>query len=166
MPIVRPAEPGDAAAIADIYNHAVENSTATFDLEKRTFLEQESLLVTHGDSYPVLVAVTDRVVGWASLSQWAPKPAYNRSVEVSLYIHPDFKNRGIGTILTEQILKAGRKAGLHTVMARIADGNQVSRKLCESFGFRYMGVMKEAGWKFDRWIDVHFYQLILEEESD
>ena len=162
---LRGAEMRDIPEITAIYNQAVLNSTATFDIEPRTVSEREEWLRGHGDRYPVLVAEGARVLGWASLGRWAQKRAYDRSVEISLYVHGETRGLGIGSTLARGILRAGEAAGLHTVMARIVDGNDVSRRLCESLGFRYVGVMKEAGWKFGRWLDVHFYQYMLKDLS-
>ena len=163
---IRDAVVGDATAIAEIYNHAVLNSTATFDIEIHTEERRAEWLKSQGTAYPVLVAENNsNLIGWASLGRWSEKLAYHSSVEISLYVHPEFTGRGIGTALTQAILDAGRSAGFHTVMARIADGNDGSRKLCHHFGFTYMGVMQQAGRKFDRWIDVHYYQLLLEGEG-
>ena len=164
--VVRHPRESDAGEIVDIYNHAVQHTTATFDLDLDTVGQRTEWIRHHTGMSPAIVAeIDDSIVGWASLSPWAKKKAYEKSAEASLYIHPQWSGHGIGTELTREILRLGKTAGLHTVLTRIADGNDVSRKLCEKFGFRYMGVMKEAGWKFDSWIDVHFYQLVFDEEE-
>jgi L-amino acid N-acyltransferase len=147
--------------ITDIYNEAVLNSTATFDTEMKSVEEQRLWFNEHGDKYPILVAEeNDIVVGWASLSRWSGRCAYEDTAEISIYIKDDFRGKGIGTKLIQKVLDEGRNGGLHTVLARIAEGSDVSIRLHKKAGFEYIGVMKEVGKKFDKLLDVHMMQLI------
>ena len=157
----RPATVEDLKAVTDIYNEAVLTTYATFDLEPKTEEEQGAWLASHDRKHPVLVAELDGVViGWASLSQWSSRSAYAGTAEISLYIKEEFRGRGAGRRLLEDIMREGERAGLHTVLARITTGNAVSIHLHESVGFEHVGVMREVGRKFDRMLDVLLMQRI------
>jgi L-amino acid N-acyltransferase YncA len=161
MLIIRPASENDLVAITEIYNEAILNTTATFDTESKTPEEQAAWFAKHGDKYPLLVAELEgRVIGWASLSQYSDRCAYSETAEASLYIRPDFRGRGIGQQLTDKLLAAGQKAGLHSLLVRITEGNQASLHIVELFGFQPVGVMKEVGRKFGKRLDVHILQKI------
>lgn len=162
-PSIRPAVEGDLPAITDIYNESVANSTATFDTEARTTDQQLLWFKAHGPSRPILVAVDDdTVTGWAALSDWSDRRAYEETVEISVYIADDRRGQGLGRRLMEAVLDSGRKAGLHTVLSRIVKDGGASIRLHEELGFEKVGVMREVGWKFGRRIDVLLYQVMLE----
>jgi len=149
----------DIGAITDIYNEAVLTTDATFDVEPKTEAEQIAWFEAHGPKNPVMVAELDgTVVGWASLSEWSSRCAYADTAEVSLYVKEECRDKGIGRDLLEAIIIEGKKAGLHTVIARINSDNQVSIHLHESLGFEHIGVMKEVGRKFGRILDVCLMQ--------
>lgn len=160
--IIRSAALEDVPSILKIYNEAILNTVATFDTVPRTLEQQEFWFKQHGDRYPVLVAeLGGAVVGWASLNAYSDRLAYERTSELSLYIHHDFRGQGIGKKLMEQVLEAGKDAGLHTVLSRIVEGNDSSIYLHRIFGFDYIGVMREVGFKFDRLLDVILMQKML-----
>ena len=161
MLTIRKATSQDLGAITEIYNDAILKTLATFDTQPKTDAEQKSWFDHHGTKYPIIVAEEDNlIVGWASLSQWSDRCAYSETAEASLYVREKYRGRGIGRKLTEAIIKAGGKAGLHTLIGRIADGNDVSIHLTESAGFRHIGIMREVGRKFGRLLDVHLMQYI------
>lgn len=161
MVIIRRATAEDVAAITAIYNDAILNLTATFDTQPKTILEQNKWFEGHGGQFPVMVAERDgKVTGWASLSRWSDRCAYSETAEASVYISEDNRGQGTGRKLLSAILDEGQKAGLHTVIARIAEGNAPSIHLCESLGFKHIGTMKEVGRKFGRLLDVHMMQKI------
>lgn len=162
MLTIRMASGADVPAITQIYNHAVLHSTTTFDTVPLTEEERRMWLAMHDEKYPVLVAEVDKeVVGYASFSKWSEKQAYEKTVQFSIYLDENFRGQGIGLRLSEAILKYAKEQGIHSVISLISDGNEVSFALHRKLGFQLMGVMKEAGRKFDRYIDVHFYQLLL-----
>lgn len=161
--VIRAARAEDAKSIAAIYNEAVRTTTATFDTEPRALVDQVDWLRRHQGHYPVLVAEVDgQVVGWASLSEWSERRAYLRTAENSVYVDPAWRNRGVGRSLLTAICRVGASQGLHTVIARIADGNAASLHLHESVGFRSIGVMREVGHQFGRLVDVRLMQLIFD----
>ena len=161
MLIIRLAKLEDLDSITQIYNEAVQKTVATFDTEPKTFQEQISWFENHGPKYPIFVAELDGVVtGWASLSKWSDRCAYSDTAEISLYVKEEFRGRGMGRKLLEAIVPQGEKLGLHTVIARIAEGNRISIHLHELLGFEHIGMMREVGRKFGRLLDVYLMQKI------
>lgn len=161
MLVIRPAKLADVPAITAIYNEAILTTDATFDMEPKTDAEQLAWFANHRLSHPILVAELDGiVVGWASLSAWSDRCAYSDAAENSLYVKQEFRNSGIGRRLLEVLIQEGERAGLHTVIARITEGNKESIHLHESLGFEHIGVMKEVGRKFDKLLNVCLMQII------
>jgi len=150
-------------AILDIYNDAVLHSTATFDLEPRSWEGQQRWFQEHRPPYAVFVATAgDTVAGWGSLSPFRPRPGYRFTAEDSIYVRQDFRARGIGTALLGLLVEAARRGRFHTVMALIDGDNAVSIRLHERFGFRHVGTFREVGFKFGRWLDVVHMQWMVE----
>jgi len=159
---IRRAVPTDAAAIADVYNEAILKTTATFDIEPKSIEERTEWLQSHDEKHPVLVAVVSgRVVGWASLTRWSERQAYDATAETSFYVHSTYRGRGIGRRLKEATLEEARRLGYHTLIARVADGSDESLHLNKSTGFVHVGTLREVGRKFGGLIDVHILQKIL-----
>lgn len=158
---IRKALAADAEAITAIYNDAICNTTATFDTELKSVENRKEWLEQHSDKYPVLVAVEhETAIGFASMTRWSDRTAYDNTAEISIYIHPDHRNKGIGKQLIKAILEAGRAGGLHCVLSRITQGNDKSIYLHEQNGFRTVGVLKEVGQKFGQLLDVTMMQLL------
>jgi phosphinothricin acetyltransferase len=158
---IRLATTTDLPAITDIYNEAIRNTTATFDTEEKTVADRLAWFTAHDNQHPVTVAEQNGViVGWASLSQWSDRCAYDGTAEASLYVHHNHRSQGIGKALFGDIIKRGEQCGLHTVVSRIAAENGVSVHLHEEVGFFHIGVMREVGRKFGRLLDVVMMQLI------
>jgi L-amino acid N-acyltransferase len=159
--IIRKALSKDIKAITDIYNEAILTTDATFDAIPKTIAEQQEWFEDHGPHNPILVAETDgKVTGWASLTKWSTRCAYADTAEISVYVAQASRDTGTGKRLMEEILAAGEKAGLHTILSRITGGNARSIHLHEKFGFTHIGVMKEVGNKFGRTLDVVMMQKI------
>ncbi|MBI4831712.1 MAG: N-acetyltransferase [Candidatus Lindowbacteria bacterium] len=136
-------------------------TVATFDTEPKTAAEQKVWFANHSPKYPIVVAESDGgIVGWASLSRWSDRCAYSDTAEISLYVRENFQRKGAGKKLIKAIMEEGRKAGLHTVVARIVEGNDISIRLHESAGFNHIGIMKEVGRKFGKLLDVYLMQKI------
>jgi len=158
---IRRARLQDVDAINAIYNDAVLNTAATFDTEPKSLRQQSKWFETHSDKYIILVAVNDdRVIGWVSLSKWSDRCAYSCTAECSLYVAKAYRNHGNGKKLLEALLNHARTAGLHTVIARIAEGNDASIHICKAAGFSSIGTMREVGRKFGKLLDVHLMQII------
>jgi len=160
---VRLAEPNDAESIRRIYNAEVLGSTATFDLRARTVEEQTAWMVEHQGTYPVIVAVDDEgiVLGFGSLSTYRDRPSYSTTVENSVYVDEGQRGRGVGRVLLEELVRLGTLHGFHSMIARVGGGNAASIALHETCGFELVGVEKEIGRKFNRWLDVAVLQLML-----
>lgn len=160
--LLRLARPDDADATREIYNAEVTGSTVTFDLVPRTLAEQEAWLDQRSGAMAVVVAEIDgRIAGFASLSPYRDRPAYATTVEDSVYVHADFRGRGVGRALLSEVLDIAAARGFHAVMARIVGSHETSIGLHESLGFRVVGTEIEVGRKFGRWLDVVLLQKML-----
>lgn len=162
-PVIRHANFSNVAAITEIYNEAILTLTATFDTEPRTVDDRIAWFRSHDERHPVLVAVVgSEVLGWASLTRWSERPAYNDTAETSFYVAAEHRGRGIGRQLKEAIIAEARRLGFHTLIARMAEGSDASRHVNQSVGFVHVGTLKEVGQKFGRWLDVDVMQLMLD----
>jgi len=159
--IIRRANQSDLSAITEIYNQAILHTTATFDTQPKTISEQQTWFDEHDSKHPLLVAVQGgSVLGWASLSKWSDRCAYSGTAEVSLYVKEGCQGQGIGRKLLEALVEEGQKAGLHTLIARISQGNEASLKLFKTKNFETVGTMREVGRKFGKLLDVHMLQRV------
>jgi L-amino acid N-acyltransferase len=162
---IRPVTEFDIVDITDIYNDAILNTTATFDTELKTVEERLIWLRNHDANHPVLVAeINNEVVGWASLSKWSDRCAYDSTAEVSVYVRKNYRDQGIGKRLLEVITLEGEEKGLHTLISRITEGNEKSIYLHERLGFVTIGTLKEVGRKFGKLLDVHMLQKVFSEK--
>ena len=160
---LRLAEPHDAEPIRRIYNAEVLGSTATFDLRARTAREQDEWMAEHNGTHPVVVAVDDAgtVLGFGSLSTYRDRPSYSTTVENSVYVDDGHRGTGVGRALLEELVRLGTLHGFHSMIARVGGGNAASIALHEACGFEMVGVEKEIGRKFNRWLDVAVLQRML-----
>ena len=179
--IVRPAVLADAGAIRDIYNVEVTSQTSTFDLVPRSLADQEAWLATRSGAFAAIVAVDGAgpprpggdgpdhaepgddgpVLGFASLSPYKERAAYRTTVEDSVYVDRGHGGRGVGTLLLTGLIDVARQSGFHTVMARIEASGTASRALHLRCGFELVGIERQVGRKFNRWLDVAVMQLLL-----
>lgn len=162
---VRLATIDDAEATRAIYNREVSGSTVTFDLVPRTVEAQRAWISAHAGAHPAVVAVdedTGAVAGFGSLSAYRDRPAYSTTVEDSVYVHHDWRGRGVGRLLLAELVRLATVHGFHAVMARIVGGHEASIRLHESCGFALVGVEREVGRKFGRWLDVALMQRLLQ----
>lgn len=164
MLIVRDATERDLPGIFAIYDEQVLHGTATFDTEPRAADERLAWFGAHDRGrYPIIVAEDAGVVaGWARLYPWSDRCAYARSAENSVYVHRDWRGRGIGTRLLGELIAHARTRALGVLLARIAEGNPASVRLHERAGFETVGVMRRVGEKFGRVLDVRLMQLHLD----
>jgi len=159
---IRRATINDLAAITEIYNDAILKTVATFDTQPKTPDEQEIWFKSHGPKYPIIVGEVDStIIGWTSLSPYSDRCAYSDTAEISVYIAEEYRGRRFGRILLEKTVQLGQDAGLHVLIARIAEGNEKSVHLFQSLGFTHVGVLKEVGRKFGKLLDVYLMQKIL-----
>ncbi|MGA2520789.1 MAG: N-acetyltransferase family protein [Acidimicrobiales bacterium] len=159
---VRLARLEDAEAIRAIYNTEVLGSTVTFDIEPRTAGEQRAWVAHHQGAHPAVVAVEgDAVTGFGSLSSFRDRPAYATTVEDSVYVDDDWRGKGVGRLLLVELVSLARARGFHTVIARTSGDNEPSIALHRACGFELVGIEREVGRKFGRWIDVAVLQRML-----
>jgi len=154
-----------ADAILDIFNDAIVNSTALYDYKPRSRESMDGWFKTkqaHG--FPVIGAVDEQgtLLGFASYGTFRAWPAYKYSVEHSVYVHKDHRGKGLGLALMEQLIVAARRQQLHVMVGGIDIANEGSIALHLKLGFVHSGTIKQAGFKFGRWLDLGFYQLVLE----
>jgi phosphinothricin acetyltransferase len=160
--VIRDAVREDLPAIVAIYNHAIINTVATFDTEVKTVEELIPWLESHSENHPLLVALRGNVViGWTSVRPWSDRCAYSDTVEVSVYVDPDVQREGIGRILLAEAIARCEAAGVHVIVARMAEGNDGSLALFSAAEFSSVGFMPEVGMKFGKRLGVHIYQRIL-----
>ena len=159
---VRLARPGDAEAIRSIYNLEVTESTVTFDLVPRTLAEQLAWLAEHEGVHPAVVAELEgKVVGFGSLAPYRSRPAYATTVEDSVYVQRDRRGFGCGRAILAELIRLATLHGFHAVMGRIVGGHEASIGLHRACGFELVGVEREVGRKFGRWLDVVLMQRLL-----
>jgi phosphinothricin acetyltransferase len=158
---VRPATPGDLSAVNDIYNQYVAETHYTFDVEPMTADARREWFTHYAGSgrHRVMVAVSEgAVVGYASSGRFRPKPAYETSIETSIYLAPESVGRGVGARLYEGLFKALEGEDVHRAYAGIALPNPASIGLHETFGFKRVAHFTEQGRKFGRYWDVAWYE--------
>ena len=163
LALIREAATGDAGDIVKIYNHYITHSVATFEEEPLTSQGMASrIMEVQASGLPWLVAERDgRVIGYAYAGKWKGRCAYRHSVESTVYVEPETRGRNIGTGLYERLLEELRERSIHTVIGGIALPNPASIALHERLGFSKIAHFREVGFKFDRWIDVGYWQAIL-----
>jgi phosphinothricin acetyltransferase len=161
---IRPYRKEDVQPIVDILNYNILNSTALYDYHPRTLEQQEAIFEDKlKKGFPVIVAVIDeKVVGFGYYSEFRFREAYRFTVEHSVYVANDFHGKGIGKVIMENLIDLAKNQKLHTMIAVIDSENQSSVTFHEQFGFKTVAVLKETGFKFDRWLHSQLMQLMLE----
>jgi L-amino acid N-acyltransferase YncA len=165
MITIRPATREDLPAILKIYNDAVVTTTATYDYEPRTLEHRVAWYEDHiNNGYPIFVAIDENgtIVGWSSLSRYHDRQGFRYTTENSIYIAESHRGRGIGKQLLQPLIETARKQNFRVIIAAIDAENKVSIKLHEKFGFEVVGHFKKVGYKFDRWLDVIYMELLVE----
>ena len=162
-PVIRCSAP-HLEAIREIYNDAILNTTALYEYAARTPETMQDWLATRErDRIPVLGIEWEPGVlaGFTTWGPFRPRPAYKYSAEHSVYVAEQFRGEGIGRQLMQAIVEEARQADLHMLVAGIDATNVASIALHSSLGFRCCGTVREAGFKFGRWLDLEFWQLVL-----
>jgi len=161
---VRPAFHEDLPGILAIYNEAVLNTTASYDYEPGTLENRVVWFEDHvRDNFPVFVAVNEagRVVGWSALNRYRDRKGYQFTTENSVYVAADMRGKGIGRLLMRPLIDAAWERGLHAILAGIDAQNEASIRLHASFGFVKVAHFRQVGFKFGRWLDVVYMELLL-----
>jgi L-amino acid N-acyltransferase YncA len=159
---VRPARESDAEAIARIYNQGIEDRGATLETELRTSEERRRWMTARGPRHPVIVAeAAGTVVGWASLNQFNPRPAYQHVADFSVYVDRDWRGKGVGRRLLEALIDLAREIGYHKMVLSAFPFNQAGVALYERLGFRAVGIYKEQGLLDGKWTDTIIMEKLL-----
>ena len=169
----RLVEVDDAAALMNIYNPEVTETTVTFDLVPRTLAQQESWIRSRQITHPCIVAINDeddagetgargeKVLGFALVSPFRDRPAYQTTVENSVYVHRLARGRGVAETLVRELIATSTTSGFHSLIARIVGENAGSIRLHEKCGFTLVGTEIEVGRKHGKWLDVVEYQYVI-----
>lgn len=161
--VVRQAIAEDAAQVSEIYNHYVLTSTITFEEEPVSVSEMAGRIrEVQAQSYPWLVATAaSEVLGYAYAGKWKVRAAYKHSSEITVYVRAGQERSGVGSALYQHLLPAVKACGVHAVIGGVALPNEASVRLHEKFGFKKCAHFEEVGFKFNRWVDVAYWQRIL-----
>ena len=160
--MIRDATEQDLRPILEIYNDAILTTSATFDLEPVSLEARRVWFYDHGEQYSLVVAeIGGIVLGYCCVSPYAKKAGYSKTVELSVYVHRNHRNKGIGKSLVSEIIKRSRKLGYDAIVSGISGSNYGSEILHRKAGFELRGYLKQLGYKFSSWQDVAFYELIL-----
>ncbi len=158
-----------AGAILDILNEAIVHSTALYDYKPRSLESMDAWFATkRAAGHPVIGAVDEdgSLLGFASYGRFREREAYKYSVEHSLYVHREHRGKGVGTALMQALIAAARAHGVHVLVGGIDVANVASIALHERFGFVHAGTVREAAFKFGRWLDLGFWQLVLDTPTE
>ena len=163
MLAVRHARENDLPEILAIYNDVIINTTAVYDYEPHTLqMRQQWFMTKQEQGFPIFVATeNEKIVGLSSIGPFRAWAAYKFSVENSVYVASDWRGRGIGKLLIPPLIEAAKNLRLHTIIAGIDATNGASINLHRHFGFEEVAHFKEVGYKFNRWLDLKFLQLII-----
>lgn len=161
--MIRAAVTEDAAAIAAIYNHYIVHTIVTFEEEVVNEIEMaDRIRDTLAAGLPWIVALHDgRVAGYGYLSRWKSRCSYRYSVEASVYLDHSATRRGHGTAIYQHLIDAARTLGMHAVIGGVSLPNPGSQRMHEKLGFEKIAHFREVGRKFDQWIDVGYWELLL-----
>jgi L-amino acid N-acyltransferase YncA len=160
---IRPAVFSDIDTILEIINHEILHSTSIYDYEPRDFETQKLWFEEKQDQkLPILVAESENgTIGFATYGSFRQKEAYKFTIEHSVYVAEEFLGKGIGKLLLVELIQLAKNQGYHTMIGAIDADNAGSITFHEKFGFKSVGTIRQVGYKFDKWLDLVFMQLIL-----
>ena len=160
--MIRKINVNDAQQLADIYNYYIENTIVTFEEEIVTIDEMKQRILDVSKALPWLVYEEDgKVIGYAYASKWKSRCAYKYSLETTVYLKHGESGKGIGTLLYKELIAELKKMNYHALIGGISLPNDASVALHEKLGFEKIAQFKEVGNKFNKWIDVGYWELIL-----
>ncbi len=163
--LIRNAAEADLSGILAIYNEVIRTSSAVYTEQQATLDDRRAWLAARtAMGYPVLIAadpVDGSVLGYSTFGDFRPWPGYRHTVEHSVYVHADARGRGFGGALVEPLFDRAAALGKHVMVAGIDAANPASIRLHERLGFEQVGVLREVGIKFGRWLDLVFMQRFL-----
>lgn len=163
LPVIRHANASDLPAILDIYNHAIINTTAVYQDDVHTLAMREQWFADKLKlGHPVFVAEAEgQVIGFATYGPFRNWPGYRFTVEHSVYVQAENRSKGIGKMLLQTIITHARNKGMHALIAGVDSASEGSLNLHQSLGFTEVAHFKQVGFKFGRWLDLKFLELLL-----
>lgn len=159
--LVRPADKADMAQVLAIYNHEVRTSTSTYQYAERSLEEQVAqweLKRSDGHGFFVATTLDGRIAGYATYGFFRPREGWRFTCEHSIYLHAQWRGRGVGKLLMAPVMAHARRRGFHAMVGVVDAANEPSVRLHRALGFEVAGILKEGGYKFDRWLDVALLQ--------
>ncbi len=158
---IRQAQFTDAAQIAEIYNYYILNTHHTFETEPLSADEMQQRIAETSEDYPFLIAEYEGVIqGYVYAAQFKLRQAYKHSVEVSIYVRNQAKQKGIGSELYQRLLEELSETDVHALMAGISLPNEASVRFHEKLGYEKVAHFREVGYKLGRWVDVGFWEML------
>lgn len=160
---IRKATEQDLPAMLDIYNDIIANTTAVWHYEPHTLeMRKEWFDQRQQQGFPIFVAdEAGKILGFSTYGSFRPWPGYSRTVENSVYVAADSRGKGVAKLLLPPLIEAAKQSGIHAIVAGIDAENEISIALHKKFGFVEVAHFKEVGWKFGRWLDLKFLELIV-----
>lgn len=164
---IREVTPEDASAIAAIYSSYVTDTTISFETVPPTVQEMQRRIADFSADGRYFVCEAERrIAGYCYAHEWKERPAYHRTLETTIYLHPDFKGQGIGRKLMERLIEVCRRQEVHALIACITACNTESIAFHRSLGFEQVSLFKEVGCKFGKWLDVVDMELIIDKDKE
>lgn len=161
--LIRPVAVDDLPQILDIYNHFVVSSNYTMDTESKTLADMFSWYESHQGRFPAFVGtVSDKIIGYSSLSKWAERKGYYPSCEASLYLSPIDLAQGLGDVFMRHLEEVALSNNFTTILSFMTSTNKLAKNLARRNGYVYIGVMQRVAEKFDRFVDIAMYQKFLD----
>ena len=160
--LIRPCAADDIAAVCTIYNHYIENTVITFEEIPLSVEQMRGRIEGYMQLFPWLVCEdAGEIIGYAYASKWKDRSAYKHTAEVTVYLHHKHVGKGVGRALYQELIDQLAARKMHVLLACIAVPNAASEKLHEHFGFNKVAHFTEVGFKFNRWLDVGYWQKLL-----
>ncbi|WP_294703630.1 GNAT family N-acetyltransferase [uncultured Fusobacterium sp.] len=161
--MIRKAKLTDAKSIINIYNYYIKETTVTFEIDELTVKDMEMRIEkTLNSGYPFIVyEINGEVKGYAYVKKWRERASYKNTLETSIYVDKNLKNNGIGKELYKVLIKECKNIGAHVLIGVLSETNSASKKFHKNIGFEKTGHFKEVANKFDKFIDVEFWSLML-----
>lgn len=161
--MIRKIRESDSDEIANIYNHYILNSMATFEETPVDSIEMKKRIQALPNKFPWLVYVKDsEILGYSYAVEWKSRSAYKFTAETTVYIKPEVTGKGIGSLLYKEIIKQLSDMGFHAIIGGISLPNRISIRLHEKFGFKKVAQFQEVGYKFNKWVDVGYWELVID----
>lgn len=165
--MIRKVKLDDAQEIAEIYNYYILNSVVTFEENPVTTEEMKNRIQSTNSKLPYIVYEKDKkVLGYAYANEWKLRSAYKYTAESTVYLKREITQKGIGSLLYEELIKQLTSMNYHVIIGGISQPNDASVALHEKFGFKKVAHFKEVGYKFNKWVDVGYWELMIYQKND